>query len=51
MEQNPEAFFRVHEGLYDRRPSFNHILGNISFFKIDELGLVGQCADDHSFRI
>ena len=28
----------------------NHTLVNISFFKIDELGLVGKCVK-HSFRI
>ena len=30
--------------------TLNHNLVNISFFKIDELGLVGKCVD-HSLRI
>ena len=50
MEQVPETFFRVHEGVCNRRPNLNHNLVNISFFKLDELGLVGNCVD-HSFRI
>ena len=38
MEQVPEAFFRVHEGVCDK--TLNHNLVNISFVKIDELDLL-----------
>ena len=50
MEQVPEAFFRVCEGVCDQDQILNHNLVNISFFKIDELGLVGKCVK-HSSRI
>ena len=50
MEQVPEAFFRVYEGVCNPRPNLNNNLVNIAFFKIDELCLVGKCVK-HSFRI
>ena len=50
VDQVPEAFFSVHEGVCDRRPNLEpQYMVNISSFKI-ELGLVGKCVN-HSFRI
>ena len=40
----------MHEGETSEDLTLSHNLVNISFSKIDKLGLVGKCMD-HSFRI
>ena len=51
VEQVPEAFFfGSTKKCATEDQTLNYNLVNISFFKIDELGLAGKCVD-HSFRI
>ena len=42
VEQFPEAFFRVHEGVCYQRPNFEPQFGQHFIIQIDELGPVGK---------